>query len=675
MYFNRELSWLKFNERVLGEVKNETLPLFERIKFSAIFSDNLDEFFMIRVASIQEQIKANYEKQDDSEYTPNEIFSKIHDTVNTLQIRQQSLTETCMNQLEDQGINLIRKKNYDEKLIRKMETYFDEMLFPVLTPMAVDFSRPFPFVRNKYIYVVCKLMIDNEHKLALVQVPSNLKRIVKFKVHHEPVYVLLEELIIQFIDRLFVGHMIIDTSLFRITRNADLYLKEDAADDLLMVIEEAVKNRQRGEAVRLEVSKNCDLWILEKLKLIYKLKNNQVYLINGLIDMTFWFEFLDKAEQLKSYKPRKMPYMSARNIFKVIAEKDIFIHHPFETFNYIVEFIKTASKDSNVLAIKQTLYRVSGESEIIKALGDAAENGKQVTVLVELMARFDEEKNIEWAKELEKKGVHVIYGIYGFKTHSKITLVVRKEMKRIKRYVHISTGNYNDKTAAFYTDMGYLTCRENFGVDASLFFNMIFGFSNAIETQYLKVSPYQLRKSFYQLIDGEIKYGSKGCIIAKMNSLVDKGIIDKLYEASNAGVKIQLIVRGICTLVPGRSNLSENITVKSIIGEFLEHSRIYYFKHAKPSKIYLSSADWMTRNLDRRVELMFPILEDDISTRIELILSLYLKDNTQSWHLRSNGDYEKNKSVKRSISAQKILKTLEYIDDESFIQSLKSVLE
>lgn len=678
-YLNREISWLKFNERVLERAKDASMPILERLKFDAIFSSNLDEFFMVRVASIKEQMIAGYSVADASGYLPEEAFEGINETVLGLLKTQQKLTSECFDELAKQGIKILRRKDFSGKIKDELKEYFDSVVFPVLTPMAVDFGRPFPFVPNKSLNIVSKLEIDGQYKLAIVEVPDVLDRFVRIESSKDISYALLEDVIIRFMDQLYVGQKVLSSSVFRVTRNADLNLIEDKADDLLMVIEEAVKKRRWGDAIRLEIESGIDEWSAAELEKILEIEKNQVYLIKGMIDLTCWFSFKPpkKMYNLKSepFIPKVLPFMKKKNIFKTIRDGDIFLHHPYDSFDFVVNFIKNASIDPSVLAIKQTLYRVSGNSEIIKALSDAADKGKQVTVLVELMARFDEENNINWAKKLEKKGVHVIYGIYGLKTHSKITLVVRKEMKKIKRYVHLGTGNYNDVTAKLYTDMSYLTCREDIGTDATIFFNMVSGFSSQIETQHFSVSPYTLRKDFYGLIDREIrnaKDGNKGLITAKMNSLVDIGIIDKLYEASNAGVEIRLIVRGICTLIPGVQGMSENITVKSIIGEFLEHSRIYCFYNNRHPETYLSSADWMTRNLNRRIELLFPIADSRIAKRIRLVFDLYLADNQRSWQMGSDGEYSKVKSGKKNrVCAHEILKNLEYEDNEEFIKRLK----
>lgn len=683
VFFNRELSWLKFNERVLAQADKKNLPVLDRMRFNAIFSSNLDEFFMVRVASVLEQIHADYAVRDPSGMLPEEVFDAIHLEVNRLSEKQYRIMHACLEELNRKGVLIIRKGNFNDELMEKMRNYFEHEIFPVLTPMAVDLERPFPFVANKALHVACKIFVDNQFRLALVRVPDLLDRFIPFQLEKQRVYVLLEDLIGTFIEQLFVGHQLVHSSVFRVTRNADLTLTEDDAVDLLMVIEEALKKREFGEPVRMEIESGVDEWIEQILKNEFHLQSNQIYKKKGMLDATAWLEFKHnksmKNLKTTAYVPRELPFMNKKNCFKTIRGHDVFLHHPYDSFDYVVRFIQAASTDPKVLAIKQTLYRVSGNSAIIQALEEAAEGGKQVTVLVELMARFDEEKNIQWAKRLERKGVHVIYGIYGLKTHSKITLVVRKEGKRIRRYVHLSTGNYNDQTAKLYTDMGYLTCREEYGNDATIFFNMVSGFSSSISTNHFHVSPHALRQGFYDLIDQEIKEaneGKTGFICAKMNALVDQGIVEKLYEASRAGVKIQLIVRGTCTLIPGVEGMSENITVRSIVGEFLEHSRIYYFHQGGAQKLYLSSADWMPRNLNRRVELMFPIADEQIAERILMILKLYWKDNQQAWELKTDGNYRRVKRKNRkSICAHKILKNLDYEDDTSFIVALNRIFE
>lgn len=677
---NRELSWLEFNKRVLLEASDQENPLFERVKFGAIFSSNLDEFFMVRVAAIKNQVTLGYAEKDPSGFTALEKLNAINEKVRGLVTHQEEILKALIIEMKKEGVVILNASELTENQYEKMQLYFNTEVFPVLTPMAVDFTRRFPHVANKGLYLAVKLMVGFETKLAIVQVPEVLNRFVEVeKKKGHSTYILLEDVISIFIDHLFPGHQVLATSLFRVTRNGDLTIVEDEAEDLLMVIEEAVRLRKWGETVRLEISSGTDSWLSSVIKDALMLDNSQIYEIDGILDATCFFKF--KLSKIKrhlnrpDYQPRVLKDFDKKNLFKTIKNGDLFVHHPYETFDVVADFIKQASKDPQVLAIKQTLYRVSGNSQIVKALGDAADRGKQVTVLVELMARFDEENNINWAKKLEQRGVHVIYGIYGLKTHSKITLVVRKEKNKIKRYLHLGTGNYNDQTARIYTDMGLFTARESFGADASNFFNMVSGFATAVHTNVLTVAPFNLRQRFYQLIDAEIeaaKAGKKAKITAKMNSLVDIEMIEKLYEASRAGVQIRLVVRGICTLVPGVEGLSENIRVKSIVGEFLEHSRIYIFHNDGDRKVFLSSADWMSRNLNRRIELMFPVEDPLISERINRIMSLYLKDNVKSWQLNSDGSYSKKalKKDEKRVHAQELLKSLDYLDSESFSEAL-----
>ncbi|HAS74479.1 MAG TPA: polyphosphate kinase 1 [Clostridiales bacterium UBA8960] len=683
MLFNRELSWLEFNRRVLMEMEDEHAPLLERLKFSAIFSSNLDEFYMVRVAAIKNQISSGYEAVDPSGLTATEKLIQINQKVRDLVSIQYKMTTDLLKQLDKNGMRIIRKDQFSSDMTEQLERKFNLEIFPVLTPMAVDYTRRFPLISNKTLYIGVKLLIGLEQKLALVQVPIVLDRLIKVEnCNSEACYVLLEDVIETFIDKLFLGHQVLATSKFRATRNGDLNIVEDEAEDLLMVIEEAVKLRKWGETVRLELSDCEDTWLQKVLQDSLMLETQQVLKIDGILDLTFLFKL--KAPKTVShltktiYKPKKVPVVDKKNIFKSIRENDIFVHHPYESFDIVADFIKLSSRDPNVLAIKQTLYRVSGDSQIVKALAEAAERGKQVTVLVELRARFDEENNINWAKKLEQRGVHVIYGILGLKTHSKITLVVRREKNKIRRYLHLGTGNYNDQTAKVYTDMGIFTCKENFGADASVFFNMISGFVTSVNTNIMSVAPFTMRQKFQDLIDREIKHAKSGHparIFAKMNSLVDIELIDKLYEASSAGVKIDLIVRGICTLVPGMPEMSENISVTSIVGEFLEHSRIYYFENRKNPEIYLSSADWMTRNLSRRVELLFPIEDPVIAERILLTLKLYFADNQKSWRLGQDGLYVKKSANKKPIHAQDVLKSITYTTNKEYNDKMKAIIE
>ena len=684
MYFNRELSWLEFNRRVLYEMDDLKQPLLERLKFSAIFSSNLDEFFMVRVAAIKNQISSGYEDPDQTGYTAKQKLDLINEKVSELVTLQYEKTMSQLEELAVSGIKIIHKTQFTSEIISQLEQKFNFEIFPVLTPMAVDFSRRFPLISNKSIYIGVRLMIGMESKFALVQVPNVLDRLIKVtSCKDSACYVLLEDVIETFIDKLFIGHQVMSTCQFRATRNADLNIVEDEAEDLLMVIEEAIKLRKWGETVRLEITDSSqDPWLMKVLEDALQLDPSQIFRVNGMLDLTFLMKLKPPKGNTSlvraPYKPKKYPPIDKKNLFKAIKDNDILLHHPFESFDLVVDFIKQASKDPHVLAIKQTLYRVSGDSQIIKALAEAADKGKQVTVLVELRARFDEENNINWAKKLEQRGVHVIYGIYGLKTHSKITLVVRREKNKIKRYLHLSTGNYNDQTAKVYTDMGLFTCKESFGTDASIFFNMVSGFVTSVNTNIMSVAPYTLRQKFYDLINREInhaKAGNAAHIVAKMNALVDQELIAKLYEASKAGVKIELLVRGICTLVPGVEGLSENIVVKSIVGEFLEHSRIFYFQNHRSPEIYLSSADWMTRNLSRRVELLFPVEDPVLYKRIWLTLQLYFKDNQKSWSLHSDGSYTKVVAEKNPVQVHEIFKHLTYEDDAEYNKKIQSLLE
>ena len=682
MLLNRELSWLEFNRRVLMEMDDDATPLLERLKFSAIFSSNLDEFFMVRVAALKNQISSGYEEKDPSGLTAREKLTLINQRVNELVIKQNEMTTKLLGNLKKSGVRLLKRSQFTSEILEQLERTFNFEIFPVLTPMAVDFSRRFPLISNKNLYIGVKLLVGLEHKLALVQVPGVLERLIKVDDGKSDLcYALLEDVIQTFIDKLFLGHQVQSTCQFRATRNGDLNIVEDEAEDLLMVIEEAVKLRKWGETVRLEVAHGDDPWLLKVLQDSLMLETQQINKIDGILDLTFLFKLKPPKHLLElcrtPYKGKRITSIDKKNVFKSIREGDIFLHHPYESFDAVVDFIKQASKDPHVLAIKQTLYRVSGDSQIVKALAEAAEKGKQVTVLVELRARFDEENNINWAKKLEQRGVHVIYGIYGLKTHSKITLVVRREKNKIKRYVHLSTGNYNDQTAKVYTDMGLITCRESFGADASVFFNMVSGFVTSVNTNIMSVAPFTLRQKIVDLIDREIhhaKAGHGGHIIAKMNALVDIDIIQKLYEASQAGVKINLIIRGICTLKPGLPGVSENIEVTSIVGEFLEHSRIFYFENHRNPETFLSSADWMTRNLSRRVELLFPIEDQYIAERIQLTLKLYLADNEKAWRLESDGSYVKKQTFDKAINAQDILKNLEYSSIKEYISKLKVII-
>ena len=636
-YVNRELSWLDFDYRILEEARDKSLPLFERLKFLSITASNLDEFFMVRVASLKDMVNAGYTKPDLSGMKPSEQLEKIGEKTHRLvEMQYSTYNRSLIPALKANGLRVIsHHEELTEEEGRLVDEYFKENVYPVLTPMAVDSSRPFPLVHNKSLNLAALLKKkdgDEEEDLdfALVRVPNVLPRLVEITTGEDRAVILLEEVIERNIQSLFLNYNIITAHPFRIMRNADFTIDEEDAEDLLKEIQKQLKKRQWGEAIRLEIEENADKRVLKRLKKELDIHSSDIYEISGPLDLTFLMRMygLDGFDGLKApkYTPQTNPaFLNDDDIFTNIRKGDILLSHPYESFDPVVDFVKTAAKDPKVLAIKQTLYRVSGNSPIIAALAEAADNGKQVSVLVELKARFDEENNINWAKMLEKAGCHVIYGLVGLKTHSKITLVVRREEDGIRRYVHLGTGNYNDSTAKLYTDCGLLTCNPQIGEDATAVFNMLSGYSEPLKWNQLVVAPIWLRKRFMRMIQRETNYAREGRparIIAKVNSLCDKEIIAALYEASCAGVKIDLIIRGICCLRAGVPNLSENIAVRSIVGNFLEHSRIFYFENDGYPEIYMGSADWMPRNLDRRVEIMFPILDEKLKEKAMHILNV-----------------------------------------------------
>ncbi|MGN0432528.1 MAG: RNA degradosome polyphosphate kinase [Lachnospiraceae bacterium] len=652
-YTNREMSWMLFNHRVLSEARDKNIPLFERLKFLSITASNLDEFFMIRVASLKDMVNAGYTKKDIAGLTAKEQLEKLGEQIHGLvDLQYSTYNRSLLPLLEQNGLHMVKKH---EQLTKEeasyLDKYFESNIYPVLTPMAVDSSRPFPLIRNKSLNLgalVTKKEGKNELEFATVQVPSVLPRIVEIPGKIRKV-ILLEEIIERNIDKLFLNYDIVCVHPFRIMRNADLTIEEDEAADLLKEIEKQLKKRQWGEAIRLEVEDGIDKRLLKVLKKELAIGSEAVYAIDGPLDLTFLMKMygLEGFDTLKAkkYIPQPVPGLSAgEDIFAAIRKGDILLHHPYQSFTPVVDFIRQAAKDKDVLAIKQTLYRVSGNSPIIAALAQAAENGKQVSVLVELKARFDEENNIVWARMLEKAGCHVIYGLVGLKTHSKITLVVRREEDGIRRYVHLGTGNYNDATAKLYTDIGLLTCSEAIGEDATAVFNMLSGYSEPLHWNKLSLAPLWLKDKFLYLIGRErdaALAGKPAHIIAKMNSLCDADVIAALYEAAAAGVKIDLIVRGICCLKVGIPGVSENISVRSIVGNFLEHSRIFYFENDGNCEIYCASADWMPRNLERRVEILFPVEKEELKAELFHILQNQLKDTVKAHLLTPEGTYEK----------------------------------
>lgn len=669
-YENRELSWIKFDQRVLSEAKDKTIPLLERAKFISITSSNLDEFFMVRVASLKDMVHAGYKKKDIAGMTATEQLSAINQQTRKLVTDQyNTYMRSLIPLLKKEGICIMDShEDLTEQQAEFVDRYFMENVYPVLTPMAVDASRPFPLIRNKTLNIAALLVSKHAKKekdeivFATVQVPSVLPRVVRIPSgENESVFILLEQIIERNIGVLFSNYQVECAYPYRVMRNADLTIDEDEASDLLKEIQSKLKMRQWGEAIRLEIEDKADKRLLRFLRSELKVAEEDIFEIAGPLDLTFLMKMsgLEGYDHLRYKQPTPQPVPeieAGADIFAAIRNGDIFLHHPYQTFDPVVNFIRQASVDPDVLAIKQTLYRVSGNSPIIAALAKAAENGKQVTVLVELKARFDEEHNIVWAKKLEQAGCHVIYGLVGLKTHSKIALVVRREEDGIRRYVHLGTGNYNDSTAKLYTDCGIFTCKESIGEDATAVFNMLSGYSEPRSWNELMLAPYWLRDKFLYLINRETKHarnGEEARIVAKMNSLCDPGIIAALYEASAAGVKIDLIVRGICCLRVGIEGVSENITVRSIVGNFLEHSRIFYFENNGDSEIYMGSADWMPRNLDRRVEIVFPVLDDELKKKAYHVLEVELADNVKARVMDAEGNYEKlDRRGKEKVNSQ-----------------------
>ena len=717
-YFeNRELSWIKFNRRVLNEARDKTIPLLERLKFISITSSNLDEFFMVRVASLKDMLHAGVKKADIAGMDALKQLERVNeDTRELVNLQYSTYNRSLLPLMNQENIYIIDAyEKLTEEQAAFADDYFENEVYPVLTPMAVDASRPFPLIRNKSLNIAAVIeykgtggLLDHKAQedetdaelleeesgedenmqdcgkpdkkdkkekkkkkgtkpeFATVQVPSGMARLVPVpsKNPDEKVFILLEQVIEKNIDKLFLNYKVLCAYPYRIMRNADFSIDEDEAPDLLKEIQKQLKKRQWGEVIRLEVEDGIDKKLLEFLKDELHVENKQdIFYINGPIDFTFLMKMygLDGCDHLRyePHKPQLVPeILPGENIFEAIQKGDILLHHPYQSFGPVMELIRQAASDEQVLAIKMTLYRVSGNSPIIASLAQAAENGKQVTVLVELKARFDEENNIVWAKKLERAGCHVIYGIVGLKTHSKIALVVRREDEGIRRYVHLGTGNYNDSTAKLYTDCGVLTCSEAVGEDATAVFNMLSGYSEPLSWNSLAVAPIWLRKKFLKLVHRETKNareGKQAYIRAKMNSLCDQEMIEALYEASSAGVKIQLLIRGICCLRAGIKGVSENIHVHSIVGNFLEHSRIFDFCNDGQPEVFMGSADWMPRNLDRRVEIVFPVLDQELKKKVLHILDVEFEDNVKAHVLQPDGTYEKiDKRGKMLVNSQEI---------------------
>lgn len=660
-YVNRDLSWIEFNRRVLQEAQDPSNPLLERAKFLAIVTSNLDEFMSVRVAGIQMQMRAGLSKMDFTGYTPSGLWKRlIKRTTQMIQEQYRTYREVFRG-LSREGIFIRSFEELNVSQTKAVSDYFHEIVFPVLTPMAVDQSRPFPLVHTKELYLAVLLRqegdpSEEEPLFAIVQVPSILPRFVPVpgRINSKKTeFVLLEDLIEQFIDTLFNGYIPFSVNAFRLTRDADITLNEEDAEDLLEEIEKELRRRRWGIPVRLEVAKGTHPYALEMLTEELEIEDN-LFEIDGPLDLSFLMKFAGavpgndnlRYEKLEPVYPRE--FDDTDDMFEVIRQRDVLMYHPYESFDAVNDFVMQAAYDPNVLAIKMTLYRVSGQSALVQALAKAGEAGKQVTVVVELKARFDEERNIAWARQLEKAGCHVVYGLVGLKTHAKILLVVRREHGTLRRYVHVGTGNYNDSTATLYTDIGLFTSHPIIGGDASALFNEVTGYSSPYEWKAFGVAPSDLKEKLYRLIDRErlnAIAGKPARIIAKMNSLSNQEMIDKLYDASQAGVKIVLIVRGVCCLRPGVPGRSENIQVISIVDRFLEHARIMYFYNGGEEEVYLSSADWMTRNLTRRIELMCPVFDSTLRQILIKMLNLNINDNVKARELQPNGTYEHISSV------------------------------
>lgn len=662
-YNNRELSWLSFNYRVIQEAIDTNNPLLERLKFLAITSSNLDEFFMVRVAGLKDQVKMNYHQPDTkTQLTPGQQLRGIGERNRENSRIQYEYYHKLIDELGKYDIYFKHPHELPQRFQEELESLFDTEIYPSLTPLGIDAYRPFPKLKNKKINIFVNLSNDMDDQTAIVQLPTVIKRFYEMQDGVNTYFILTEDIIETYIDKLFTGYNINRTFPFRITRNADLTIHEEGAADLLIEIERFLKERTRGAAVRLEIDISKDHSINGSfLRSELDLHEDDIYKFDGPLDLTFLFELSSKLKErlphlvYQPFVPQEPKFLGSGNIYDNALDEDIFFHHPFESFEPIVDFMQDAAEDPDVLAIKQTLYRVSSDSPIIEALKRAAENNKQVTVLVELKARFDEENNVQWAKELEDAGCHVIYGMHYLKTHSKITLVVKRVKGKIVRYVHLGTGNYNDSTAKQYTDMGIITTNPKIGIDAVNFFNYLSGYSLKPEYHSLHVAPFEIRDLFGESIDEEIelhKQHENGYIFAKMNSLTDKKVINKLLQASQEGVKVDLFIRGICCLKPGIEGVSDNIRVISVVGRFLEHSRIYYFYHNGKEKMYLSSADMMTRNMIKRVEILFPINDPRIVEELKFINRLYLMDNIKARVQKSDGTYEYVKNEYEPISAQ-----------------------
>jgi polyphosphate kinase len=656
LYFNRELSWLQFNSRVLAQALDKNLPPLERLKFLAIYGTNLDEFYMIRVAGLKALFKARIQESGTDKMTPTQQLEAIHEYLH----KEHAILESCytsiIEDLHHHGVNI---KNYkllnSEEQATVKEIFFNE-IYPVIIPIAVDATHPFPHLNNLSFGLAISLKDDSGHiKYGLIRIPRILPRFIQI----EHTFVPIDSIVDNFTDELFPGFTNIASTPFRVTRNADIEIEEEEADDFLEILQEGLRSRNKGSMIRLELWEGANQELISFLTTYLKLDSNDIYTYESLpLDLGSLWQIVGNKELahlvLPTFTPKVLPPLDSENIFDAIDKQDILLYHPFDSFEPVVKFIKQAAEDRDTIAIRMTLYRAGQKSPIVKALIDAVRDGKQVTVLVELKARFDEENNLRWAKALEDAGAHVVYGIPGLKVHAKITQIIKRKGNKLKSYVHLATGNYNPSTAKIYTDISYFTAKEDIVTDATSFFHFLTGFSRYTKLDTLYMSPTQIKPRLLKLIDKESRFKDKGHIILKANSLVDADIIKALYRASQNGCRVDLLIRGICCLKPQIDGVSENINVYSIIGKYLEHPRIYYFKNDK-TQCYISSADLMPRNLVRRIELMTPIVEDNLKQKIEQILMLQLSDNQLRWRLQEDGSYVRVVDGDKEIDNHKIL--------------------
>ncbi|PSM51779.1 polyphosphate kinase 1 [Campylobacter blaseri] len=662
IFINRELSWLKFNTRVLKQCE-KNIPLLERLKFLAIYSTNLDEFYMIRVAGLKQLFMAGVISSGSDEMTPLDQLREIRNYLSKEQISLEKEYRDIIGELEKNNFFIKKYDNLDSELKAKADEYFFSNIMPIIVPIAVDSTHPFPHLNNLSFGLAVKL-IDKENenlddiKFGMVRISRVLPRFVQVS---ENIYVPIESIVHRHAEEIFPGYSLISSAAFRVTRNADIIIEEEEADDFMLLLEEGLRLRRKGAFVRLQIQKDADPEIVEFLNSHMKIFYKDIYeydipiSLEGLWDVVGNKDFSHLA--LPPYTPKTLPpFDENTSIFQTIDKEEALLYHPYESFDPVSELIKEASKDPNVISIRMTLYRVEKNSPIVKALIDAANDGKQVTVMVELKARFDEENNLHWAKNLENAGAHVIYGITGFKVHSKITQIIRKNNDKLKFYMHLGTGNYNGSSAKIYTDVSFFTTDERFIQDTTTFFHILSGYNKNRRLNNLSMSPMQIKERLLKMIKLETSKGNEGHIIAKMNSLVDSDMIKALCNASKAGVKIELIIRGICCLRPGIAGISDNIRIISIVGKYLEHARIFYFKHSSP-EFYISSADWMPRNLERRLELMTPIYNDILKEKLKNILKIQLKDTELAFELQNSSEYIKIKTEdeKSKINSQDVL--------------------